>query len=108
MYDDIKASIESIGEFNSYIGKENIWEFADFIDKRKSWDKGRYAIYLKPFVNDRGETVLPFAREEDRIIYTNLGVDKELNNLFIKAEKEEYFMGEKSLNHTMIEVMMNL
>ncbi|MGC9001065.1 hypothetical protein [Caldisericum sp.] len=54
MYDDIKALIESIGEFNSYIGKENIWEFVDFIDKRKSWDKGRYAIYLKSFVNDRG------------------------------------------------------
>lgn len=95
MYDDIKALIESIGEFNSYIGKENIWEFVDFIDKRKSWDKGRRAIYLKPFINDEGETVLPFAREEDRIIYTNLGVDKELNNLFIKAEKEEYFKAEK-------------
>ena len=95
VYDDIKASIESIGGFNNYIGKENIWEFVDFIDKRDKWDKGRHAIYLKPFVNDEGETVLPFARETDRIIYTNLGVDEELDELFIKAGKEEYFKAEK-------------
>ncbi|MGC8691344.1 MAG: hypothetical protein ACP5SP_07925 [Caldisericum sp.] len=100
--------VESIQKFNKYVGKENIWEFVDFIDKRGVWDKGRRAIYLKPFVNDEGETVLPFAREGDRIIYTNLGIDKELNYIFIKAGKEEYFMGEKSLNHTIIEVMMNL
>ncbi|BAL80176.1 hypothetical protein [Caldisericum exile] len=39
--------------------------------------------------------MLPFAREDsERIIYTNLGIDEELNDIFIKAEKEEYFMGE--------------
>ncbi|MGC8722034.1 MAG: hypothetical protein ACP5SB_05575 [Caldisericaceae bacterium] len=76
--------------------------------KRGVWDKGRRAIYLKPFVNDEGETVFPFARETDRIIYTNLGIDEELKDIFIKAGKEEYFMREKSLNHTIIEVMMNL
>jgi len=40
--------------------------------------------------------VLPFVREDnERIIYTNLGVDEELDELFIKAGKEEYFKGEK-------------
>ncbi|MGC8691370.1 MAG: hypothetical protein ACP5SP_08065, partial [Caldisericum sp.] len=62
--------------------------------KRGVWDKGRRAIYLKPFVNDEGETVFPFARETDRIIYTNLGIDEELNDIFIKAGKEEYFKAE--------------
>jgi len=96
VYDDIKALIESIGEFNSYIGKENIWEFVDFIDKRNKWGKGRRAIYLKPFVNDEGETVLPNVSEDnERIIYTNLGIDEELDELFIKAEKEKYFKAEK-------------
>ena len=94
VYDDIKASIESIGKFNNYIGKGNIWEFVDFVDKRNKWDKGRRAIYLKPFVNDEGETVLPFAREADRIIYTNLGVGGELDELFAKSKKEEYFKAE--------------
>jgi len=96
VYDDIRTSIESIGEFKDYVGKENIWEFVDFIDKRGIWSKERRAIYLKPFVNDEGETVLPFVREDnERIIYTNLGVDEELDELFIKAGKEEYFKGEK-------------
>ena len=94
VYDDIKAIVKSIKEFNNYIGKENVWEFVDFIDKRGIWDKGRRAIYLKPFVNDEGETVLPFAREIDRIIYTNLGLDKELNDIFIKGGMEEYFKAE--------------
>ena len=61
VYDDIKALVESIGESNEYKGKGNVWEFVDFIDKRGVWDKGRRAIYLKPFVNDEGETVLPNA-----------------------------------------------
>ena len=40
--------------------------------------------------------MLPFVREDnERIIYTNLGVDEELDELFIKAGKEEYFKGEK-------------
>ena len=95
MYDDIKASIESIGKFNNYVGKGNIWEFVDFVDKRNKWDKGRRAIYLKPFVNDEGEIVLPNASEADRIIYTNLGIDEELNDIFINAGKEIYFKGEK-------------
>ena len=94
MYDDIRTLVENIGEFNSYIGKENIWEFVDFIDKRNKWGKGRRAIYLKPFINDEGETVLPFARETNRVIYTNPGNDKEIDELFIKAGKEEYFKAE--------------
>ena len=38
--------------------------------------------------------MLPFARETEGIIYTNFGVDKEVDNLFIKAEKGEYFKAE--------------
>jgi hypothetical protein len=94
VYDDIRTLVENIGEFDRYVGKENIWEFVDFIDKRGIWSKGRRAIYLKPFVNDEGETVLPFARETDRVIYTNLGNDKEVDELFIKAGKEKYFKAE--------------
>ncbi|PMP67630.1 MAG: hypothetical protein C0189_02685, partial [Caldisericum exile] len=74
---------------------ENIWEFVDFIDKRKSWDKGRYAIYLKSFVNDEGETGLSNASEEDMIIYTNLGIDEELNDIFIKVRKGRILYGKK-------------
>lgn len=95
VYDDIRTSAESIGNFTEYEGKENIWEFVDFMDKRKSWYRERRAIYLKPFINDEGETTLPFARETDRIIYTNLGIDEELNELFIKSGKEEYFKAER-------------
>lgn len=96
MYDDIKASVESIQKFNEYKGKGNVWEFVDFIDKRGIWSKERRAIYLKPFVNDKGETVLPFAREDnERIIYTNLGIDEELDEQFIKSKEEEYFKAEK-------------
>uniref|UniRef100_A0A7C5PA26 Uncharacterized protein n=1 Tax=Thermodesulfobium narugense TaxID=184064 RepID=A0A7C5PA26_9BACT len=52
------------------------------------------AIYPSPFVKDEGETVLPFAREAGRIIYTNLGNVKEADELYIKAGKEEYFKAE--------------
>jgi len=75
--------------------------FVDFIDKRGIWSKERRAIYLKPFVNDKGETLLPFAREDnERIIYTNLGNDEELDEQFIKSKEEEYF--KVRVNHRII------
>ena len=40
--------------------------------------------------------MLPNVSEDnERIIYTNLGIDEELDELFIKAEKEKYFKAEK-------------
>lgn len=38
--------------------------------------------------------MIPFTKETDRIIYTNLGNDKEVDGLSIKARKEKYFKAE--------------
>jgi hypothetical protein len=50
-------------------------------------------IYHNPFVKDEVETMFPFAREAGRIIYTNVGNVKEVDELHIKAG-EEYFKAE--------------
>lgn len=52
------------------------------------------AIYHNPFVKDKVETMFPFAREAGRIIYTNVGNVKEIDELHIKAGEEEYFKAE--------------
>lgn len=91
LYSDIKDYVSSIPQdsFSRYDNKRNSWDYLEFGDMRGTWDKFRRAIYLKPVYED-SQMLLEFARPQS-VIYTNLGVDSELTELFVRAGKEEYF-----------------
>jgi hypothetical protein len=95
LYSDIRRYIESIPEedFPKYSNRENKWDYLEFKDRRGTWDRKRRAIYTRSH-KEENQLFLPFARPE-RVLYTNLGVDKELTERFIKAGKEEYLATEK-------------
>ena len=68
-----------------YEKEGNSWIYTEFGDKRGSWEEFRQAISMKPICED-GQWLFEFARPET-IVYTNLGVDQEVAELFERAGK---------------------
>ena len=79
----------------TYNGANNTWQYFEFEDRRKVWDEGIYykVIYTGPLYEGK-QMLFEFARLED-IIYTDVGMNKELTVILSKAGKEEYLQAEK-------------
>ncbi|MCK4815361.1 IS1380 family transposase [bacterium] len=94
LYDDLKEYVYQVSTDNlsRYENKHKAWDYVEFGDMRGNWDRFRRAIYLRPEPDD-DQLILEFARPET-VVYTNLGVNPELTELFINAGKEEYFNAE--------------
>lgn len=90
IYEEIKEYVANTSEeyFGEYEKENNSWIYTEFGDKRGSWTEFRRAIYMKP-ICEEGQVLFEFARPET-IVYTNLGVDKEVTELFEEAGKEKY------------------
>ncbi len=94
MYNSIKDYVGELPVNNRkiYPGRHQ-WEYIEFGNKLKSWNKFRRAIYVQQVATTIEQMVLDFARS-DRIIYTNIGVNPELDLGLRKLTKEDYFSAE--------------
>lgn len=72
--------------------KNQRWEILEFGDCRGTWDKFRRAIFTRPLYEDN-QKLMPFARP-DRIYYTNLGMEGNIDTLMKNAGLENYIEAE--------------
>lgn len=109
-YDDIKEYIvgikeanaklkkgNQIGLFKEYSNKNNIWGYIEFGNKLKSWTKFRRCIYTELQTNENGQYLLYF-HKSDNLIYTNIGINPELDNKLKGTEAEKYFSAEELIS----------
>jgi hypothetical protein len=94
MYDSIKEYLGELPANNreTYFGRHQ-WEYIEFGNKLKSWDKFRRAVYVQQVPTTIEQMVLDFARS-DRIIYTNIGTDPEIDSGLQELTEEDYFSAE--------------
>lgn len=94
MYDSIREYIGELPVNNreTYFGRHE-WEYIEFGNKLKSWDKFRRAVYVQQVATTIEQMVLDFARS-DRMIYTNIGVNPEIDSGLRNLKNEEYFSAE--------------
>ena len=101
MYGDIKEHINNIRpeRFSSFRKTEDHEiEYVDFSDCRGSWEEGYRAIYWRHTKDERGQRLLEFAREES-IVYTNIGMGKEIDEKLKAANREELFKTEELIRN---------
>jgi len=94
MYDTVKDYIGELPSHNrkTYFGRHQ-WEYIEFGNKLKSWDTFRRAVYVQQVPTTIEQMVLDFARS-DRMIYTNIGVNPEIDSGLRNLTKEDYFSAE--------------
>lgn len=94
MYNSIKDYIGELPVNNrkTYNGRHQ-WEYIEFGNKLKSWDKFRRAVYVQQVPTTIEQMVLDFARS-DRMIYTNIGTDPEIDSGLRNLTNEDYFSAE--------------
>ncbi|MEA2096707.1 MAG: IS1380 family transposase [Candidatus Cloacimonadota bacterium] len=94
MYDSVKDYIGELPVNNrkTYNGRHQ-WEYIEFGNKLKSWDKFRRAVYVQQVPTIIEQPVLDFARS-DRMIYTNIGTDPEIDSGLRNLTNEDYFSAE--------------
>ena len=85
LYDDIKEYVAKVDceTWRTYQNKEQVWDYVEFMDRRASWTKIRRAIYCRPRY-EGNQLLLDFARP-DTILYTNLGMGQEIDELLTNA-----------------------
>lgn len=94
MYDSIKDYLGELPSNNreTYFGRHQ-WEYIEFGNKLKSWNKFRRAVYVQQVPTTIEQMVLDFARS-DRMIYTNIGTNPEIDSGLRNLTKEDYFSAE--------------
>lgn len=94
MYDSIKDYLGELPSNNreTYFGRHQ-WEYIEFGNKLKSWNKFRRAVYVQQVPTTIEQMVLDFARS-DRMIYTNIGTNPEIDSGLRNLTKEYYFSAE--------------
>ena len=94
MYDSVKDYLGELpaNKRKTYFGRHQ-WEYIEFGNKLKSWDKFRRAVYVQQVPTAIEQMVLDFARS-DRMIYTNIGVNPEIDSGLRHLTKEDYFSAE--------------
>jgi hypothetical protein len=83
-------SCESFGELSK---KKTLWKFIEFGSKLKSWNKFRRCIFTTLHRNDDGQYLMGFDKP-DTIIYTNIGMNKTIDEKLKAAGGEQYFTTE--------------
>lgn len=104
-----KEDIDEIKQVNAEIAKENIkskkqdtpllfkelqirkklWNYTEFGSRLKTWNKFRRCIYTQLSSEEDGQLMLNF-NKSDSLIYTNIGMNTELNEQLKAAGYEKY------------------
>jgi hypothetical protein len=69
------------------------WEYNDFMSKLDRWAQERRTIYTR-LVRKEKQLLLDFARP-DSVLYTNMGVDREMTQQLTATGNREYLKAEK-------------
>lgn len=101
LYSDIKeyAALADTSFWGRYENAHRAWDYLELGDRRGSWDRFRRAVFTRLDDGDR-QFALEFARMES-IIYTNLGMGSEIDELLDKAGQSGWLTAEGvvSLHH---------
>ena len=79
--------------FNSYQKGKQVWNFLEFGSRLKSWSTFRRCVYTELSAKKDGQFLLDF-HKSDSVIYTNIGVNQELDKQLIGTKSEEYLTAE--------------
>jgi len=89
LYEDIGAFVSRCDKsiWGRYENQNQDWEYVEFGDRRESWKRWRRAIFCRPLYEDK-QMLFTFARP-DTVLYTNLGMGKEIDEGLRRASMEE-------------------
>jgi len=95
IYSDVKKYAQELpgNVFGEYSKNKAKWVFVEFGNKLKSWDKFRRCILTKLSRDEKGQYIMDFEKP-DSLIYTNIGMNKEIDDKLIAAGGERYFKAE--------------
>ena len=95
LYSDIKDYVKAhnLKDFSRLSNNRQTWCYVEFGNRLKSWSKFRRCIFTRLETEEDGQMLFDFAKS-DQVIYTNIGLDKELTNKLIEAGGETYVQAE--------------
>jgi len=95
IYPDVKEYAQELPNevFEKYGKNKAIWNFVEFGNKLKSWNKFRRCILTKLHRDENGQYIMGFEKP-DTLIYTNIGINKEIDDKLRAAGGEQYFKTE--------------
>jgi len=70
------------------------WEYVEFMDRRESWEQERRAFYCRHITTETGQGIFEFAHK-NTVIYTNLGMEPELDMQLVQTGHGELMDSEK-------------
>jgi len=79
--------------FNSYEKGKQVWNYVEFGSKLKSWKKFRRCVYTELMNKKDGQFLLDF-HKSDSVIFTNIGINPELDEKLKSTKAEHYFTAE--------------
>ena len=79
--------------FSSYEKEKQVWSYVEFGSKLKSWKNFRRCVYTELSSKKDGQYLLDF-HKSDSVIYTNIGINKELDKKLIGTNAENYLSTE--------------
>jgi len=79
--------------FSSYEKGKQIWNYIEFGCKLKSWNKFRRCVYTELTNKKDGQFLLDF-HKSDSAIFTNIGINSELDNKLKGTKAEKYLTSE--------------
>ena len=102
IYPDIKEYVKGLlpEDFKELCKNKAIWKYTEFGSKLKSWTRFRRCIFTKLHMDQKGQYLLDIAKP-DSIIYTNIGMCKEVDDKLRAAGGQKYFETENiiALSH---------
>lgn len=100
LYSTIKKNIVELKKtnketpiFNSYEKGKQVWNYVEFGSKLKSWKKFRRCVYTELTSKKDGQFLLDF-HKSDSVIFTNIGINSDLDKKLKGTKAEEYFTPE--------------
>ena len=79
--------------FNSFEKGKQVWNYVEFGSKLKSWKKFRRCVYTELTSKKDGQFLLDF-HKSDSAIFTNIGINSDLDKKLKATKAEEYFTTE--------------
>jgi len=101
VYNDIREKADRLNvlnaSFHKYYDREGktVWKYTEFMDKRENWEKPRRAIYMRTDANSSEGGLTLFFTGKDSIIYTNIGIQEEVNSLLVNSGNKRYLKTDK-------------
>ncbi|VAW74221.1 hypothetical protein MNBD_GAMMA12-1151 [hydrothermal vent metagenome] len=96
LYPEVKDYVRElqVENFNELSKNNAIWKYTEFGHMLKSWSKVRRCIFTKLERDQKGQSILEFAKP-DSIIFTNIGLGGRSDEYLKKAGMGSYFQTEK-------------